>query len=99
MRAILGCLLTVAGALFGAQEYVFPDINAWIAAAVVLAGLALLLRRPAGATGADHEDSCQTCRGAGTVYSDEYNDWRQTGPVKVIRELCPACEGSGALVG
>jgi hypothetical protein len=27
------------------------------------------------------------------VYSAEYNDWRATGPVRTVREMCPSCEG------
>jgi rRNA maturation protein Nop10 len=27
------------------------------------------------------------------VYTAEWNDWRKTGPVHTIREICPACQG------
>lgn len=96
VRAIFGCLLIVTGVLFGAQQFVAPGSNLWIAAVVVLTGLCYLLRGPSRTVVAAGEDSCLTCHGAGTVYSDEYNDWRRTGPIRTIRDLCPACEGSGS---
>jgi hypothetical protein len=64
----------------------------WPSALAVCAGVAILLR-PSHESIDLREDGCRTCRGAGTVYSAEYNDWRATGPIRVLRELCPACEG------
>jgi hypothetical protein len=95
VRAILGCLLMVSGASIGAEEFLFENNNLLVATAFagVGIGIVLLLRRPNTAIDLRDDASCRTCRGAGTVYTAEYNDWRQTGPIKTIRELCPTCEG------
>jgi hypothetical protein len=93
MRAIVACLLLVIGALLAIQGLLQ---NLWVLAPAVLlvtAGLGLLLRNPPAPLDEDTGHGCGTCRGAGTVYSAEYNDWRQTGPIRTVRELCPACQG------
>ncbi len=98
MRAILGCLLMVTGPWLGVATLLSslsPGIGGWTACAfLVLLGLLLLGCRPGPAAPRD-ERACRTCRGGGTVYSEEYNDWRRAGPIPVIRELCPGCQGSG----
>jgi hypothetical protein len=68
----------------------------WLPALVLLIGLFMLLRHRSDddPLEASDGDRCITCRGVGTVYSAEWNDWRKTGPVLTIRELCPSCQGA-----
>lgn len=93
MRAIVGCLLMVSGTLLAAGQLLTADTSLWGAALLICAGVGLLLRRSPTTIDLRGYDGCRTCRGAGTVYSAEYNDWRSTGPIRVLRELCPSCEG------
>jgi uncharacterized membrane protein YfcA len=95
VNAIFGCLLGLVGGLLGIQELLtgeYPML--WLPVLFVSVGLFMLLRNQSDDVVDEvTEDGCTTCRGAGTVYSDEWNDWRKSGPVHTIRELCPTCQG------
>jgi hypothetical protein len=66
----------------------------WLPILLLSAGLFMSLRHRSDDDVIDLRDpgTCGTCRGVGTVYSAEWNDWRKTGPVHTIRELCPSCQ-------
>jgi len=98
VNAIFGCLMSLAGTLLMVQDLLSSAYKSlWLPVFLLSVGLFMLLRhesddlidRPDG-------DRCSTCRGVGTVYSAEWNDWRKTGPVHTIRELCPSCQGAEA---
>ena len=97
MNAIFGCLLSVGSALLLIQNLVSGNYSLlWLPVLIGAIGLFMLLRHRSDDDVIDlrdHEGTCATCRGAGTVYSAEWNDWRKTGPVQQIRELCPSCQG------
>jgi hypothetical protein len=93
VNAIFGALLSLTGSCLLVENVVASDYQlVWIPALLVFVGLIMLLRNRRDDDLA-HGASCDTCRGAGTVYSDEWNDWRRSGPVYTIRELCPTCQG------
>ena len=97
MNAIFGCLVSVGGALLLVQDLLTGDYRMlWLPAFLLSVGFFMLLRhQPDDDLMNDAPgDRCTTCRGAGTVYSAEWNDWRKSGPVHTIRELCPACQGA-----
>lgn len=97
MNAIFGCLLSLAGGLLMVQDLLTRDYRMlWLPVLLVSVGVFMLLRhRPDDDLApTDGNDRCTTCRGAGTVYSAEWNDWRKSGPVHTIRELCPSCQGA-----
>jgi hypothetical protein len=78
------------------QELLTSDyMLLWLPVLLLVIGAFMLLRhQPDDVIDLrDRHDNCTTCRGAGTVYSAEWNDWRKTGPVHTIRELCPSCQG------
>lgn len=97
MNAIFGALLSFTGSVLLVETLVDTEYNRlWVPALLLSVGLFMLLRHR-------REDElelildgghCPTCRGAGTVYSAEWNDWRRSGPVHTIRELCPVCHGT-----
>jgi hypothetical protein len=97
VNAIFGCLLSLGGGLFLIQDFVTGDYKMlWLPVALLTVGLLMLLRHRSYDDVADLRDghgTCATCRGAGTVYSAEWNDWRKSGPIQNIRELCPSCQG------
>jgi hypothetical protein len=95
VNAIFGCLLSLGGGLLLIQNIVSREYRSlWLAVLLLSVGLFMLLRhRPDDEQLDLPEGHCSTCRGAGTVYSAEWNDWRKTGPVHNIRELCPSCQG------
>ena len=104
MNAIFGSLLSLFGVLLGIQELLTDGYHQLWAPALLLAiGPFMLLRNRSQDDDDPPEhrrtDRCTTCRGAGTVYSQEWNDWRRPGPVHTIRELCPACQGSTSPTG
>lgn len=95
VNAVFGALLALAASVLYVTNLALGDYALlWLPSVLLVAGLALLLRnrREDEAELLEHE-FCGTCRGAGTVYTAEWNDWRRSGPVRSIRELCPACEG------
>ncbi|GAA3619101.1 hypothetical protein GCM10022223_39900 [Kineosporia mesophila] len=96
MNAVFGALLAIGASGLYAGNLLLGDYDMlWLPSLLLAAGLALLLRNRR-----DDEqeqaglDDCSTCKGAGTVYTDEWNDWRRSGPITTIRELCPTCEGT-----
>ena len=96
MNAVFGALLAIGATCLYAANLLLGEYSMlWLPSLVLAAGLALLLRN-----GRDDEQEraaaghCVTCHGAGTVYTDEWNDWRRSGPIRTIRELCPSCEGT-----
>ncbi len=97
MNAIFGCLLSLAGSLLLIQDLLTRDYKTlWLPAFLLSVGIFMLLRHQPDddlVEGIEY-DGCTTCRGAGTVYSAEWNDWRRSGPVHTIRELCPSCQGA-----
>ena len=97
MNAIFGCLLSLGGGLILVENLVSRDYKMlWLPVLLISLGLFMALRHKSDDDVIDLRDgegTCATCRGAGTVYSAEWNDWRKSGPVHNIRELCPACQG------
>ncbi len=97
MNAIFGCLLSLGGTLLLIQDLAVSSYRGlWLPVLLLTVGLFMLLRHRSDDDASDTADDpglCATCRGAGTVYSDEWNDWRRSGPIRNIRELCPSCEG------
>ena len=97
MNAIFGCLVSLGGALLMVQDLLSRDYKMlWLPVLLLSVGLFMLLRHQSDddLLESGDGDRCTTCRGAGTVYSAEWNDWRKTGPVHTIRELCPECQGA-----
>jgi hypothetical protein len=97
VNAIFGALLSLTGSVLLVELLVSSDYQwLWVPAVLLCLGMFMLLRnRRDDEIDLVHDDSsCVTCRGAGTVYSAEWNDWRRSGPVHTIRELCPSCQGS-----
>ena len=98
MNAIFGCLLSLGGGLLLTQNLVSGDYpSLWLPVLIFSVGLLMLLRHQSDDDVIDLRDgqnSCSTCRGAGTVYSAEWNDWRRSGPIHNIRESCPACQSA-----
>ena len=94
MNAIFGCLMSLAGALLLIQDLLTSEYKLlWLPVFLLSVGLFMLLRHQPDDLDRPDGDRCATCRGVGTVYSAEWNDWRKTGPVQQIRELCPSCQG------
>jgi hypothetical protein len=96
LNAIFGCLLSLGGGLLLIQELMTDSyMLLWLPVLLLTLGPFMLLRHESDDVIdlRDNGANCNTCRGAGTVYSAEWNDWRKTGPVHTIRELCPACQG------
>ncbi|GAB3239044.1 hypothetical protein [Kineosporia babensis] len=95
MNAVFGALLALAASVLYVTNLLLGDYTLlWLPSLLMVAGLALLLRnRRDDEIDLAEATSCGTCRGAGTVYTAEWNDWRRSGPVGSIRELCPSCEG------
>jgi hypothetical protein len=98
VNAIFGCLLAVGGSLLFLQDLVSRDYRSlWLSVLLAAVGSFMLLRHRPDDDVIDLREeaagTCATCRGAGTVYSDEWNDWRRSGPIQNIRELCPSCQG------
>ena len=97
MNAIFGCLLSLGGGGLLIQDLASSSYRSlWLPVLLLSVGLFMLLRHRPDDDPIDQDDDaslCATCRGAGTVYSDEWNDWRRSGPIRNIRELCPSCEG------
>lgn len=99
MNAIFGCLVSLGGSLLLIQNLLSRDYKLlWLPVLLLSVGLFMLLRHQPDDDQLDVAEGghCTTCRGAGTVYSAEWNDWRKTGPVHTIRELCPSCQGAAA---
>lgn len=99
MNAIFGCLVSLGGVLLLIQNLLSREYSLlWLSVLLVSAGLFMLLRNRRDDDLMETADGgrCATCRGVGTVYSAEWNDWRKTGPVHTIRELCPSCQGADA---
>lgn len=98
MNAIFGSLMSLAGVLLLIQDLLTSEYRMlWLSVFLLSAGLFMLLRHQPDDLGDRPDgDRCTTCRGVGTVYSAEWNDWRKTGPVHTIRELCPSCQGADA---
>ena len=98
MNAIFGSLMSLAGVLLLIQDLLVSGYRMlWLPVFLFTFGLFMLLRHQPDDLGHRTDgDRCATCRGVGTVYSAEWNDWRKTGPVHTIRELCPACQGAEA---
>jgi hypothetical protein len=100
VNAIFGCLVSLGGSLLLIQNLWAHNYSwLWVPVLLMSAGVFMQLRHrpddePVSVTIGDR---CPTCRGAGTVYSAEWNDWRKTGPVRRIRDLCPACQGATVL--
>ena len=96
VNAIFGCLISLGGALLLIQDLLSRDYKMlWLPVLLIAVGLFMLLRHRADdLMDVADGDRCTTCRGVGTVYSAEWNDWRKTGPVHTIRELCPSCQGA-----
>jgi hypothetical protein len=97
VNAIFGCLLSLGGGFLLIQDFANRDYKMiWLPLGLLLIGLVMLLRHRSYDDALDLRDGrgiCSTCRGAGTVYSAEWNDWRKSGPIQNIRELCPSCQG------
>jgi hypothetical protein len=96
VNAIFGCLISLGGSLVLIENLLTREYKLlWLPVLLVSVGLFMLLRHQPDddLMDAPDGDRCTTCRGVGTVYSAEWNDWRKTGPVHTIRELCPACQG------
>jgi len=95
MNAVFGALLAITASGLYAANLAFGTYGLlWVPSLLLTAGLALLWRnRRDDETERTVLNSCATCNGAGTVYTAEWNDWRRSGPVGSIRELCPTCEG------
>jgi len=96
VNAIFGCLISLGGALLLVENLLTSSYKIlWLPALLLSVGLFMLLRHQPDddLPGMAESDQCGTCRGAGTVYTAEWNDWRKTGPVHTIREICPACQG------
>jgi hypothetical protein len=96
VNAVFGALLALgATCLYAADVLLGAYHLIWLPSLMLVVGLSLLLRNRRDDEGepvpAGH---CTTCKGAGTVYTAEWNDWRRSGPVRSIRELCPTCEGT-----
>jgi hypothetical protein len=96
VNAVFGALLALAATCLYAADLVLGAYHLiWVPSLLLAVGLALLLRnRRDDETERAATDHCATCKGAGTVYTAEWNDWRRSGPVRSIRELCPTCEGT-----
>jgi hypothetical protein len=97
VNAIFGCLVSLGGSLLLIQNLLSRNYQLlWLPVLLLSVGLFMLLRHQPDDDQFELSDSdhCTTCRGAGTVYSAEWNDWRKTGPVHTIRELCPSCQGA-----
>lgn len=96
MNAVFGCLVSLAGLLLLVRDLLTGDYRMlWLPVMLLSVGPFMLLRHQSDDVSADEGgDRCTTCRGAGTVYTAEWNDWRRTGPVQTIRELCPSCQGA-----
>jgi hypothetical protein len=98
VNAIFGSLLSLGGGLLLFQDLLSRDYKIlWLPVLIVTVGLFMSLRHRSDDDVIDlrdNRDTCFTCRGVGTVYSAEWNDWRKTGPINNIRELCPACRGT-----
>jgi uncharacterized membrane protein YfcA len=97
VNAIFGALVSLTGSALLVQTLLSAEYQRlWIPAVLMCIGLIMLLRnrREDEMDAARYGARCSTCRGAGTVYSEEWNDWRRSGPIHTIRELCPVCQGS-----
>jgi hypothetical protein len=104
MNAIFGCLVALGGILLLIGDLASHHLKVlWLPVALLVLGPAMLLRHHR-----DEDDdadpnrddgTCPTCRGSGTVWSDEWNDWRRIGPVRTIRERCPACQDAEVASG
>jgi hypothetical protein len=97
VNAIFGCLVSLGGSLLLIQNLLSRDYKMlWLPVLLLCAGLFMLLRHQSDddLMQSGDGDRCTTCRGTGTVYSAEWNDWRKTGPVHTIREPCPECQGA-----
>ena len=97
MNAIFGCLVSLGGALLLIADLLTGKYQMlWLPVLLLVTGLFMLLRHVSDDDLPESADTdrCGTCRGAGTVYTAEWNDWRKTGPVHTIRELCPSCQGA-----
>jgi hypothetical protein len=97
VNAIFGCLIALGGGLLLIENLLTSGYRMlWLPVFLLAVGFFMLLRhRPDDDDVIDlrDQDRCSTCRGAGTVYSAEWNDWRKSGPIHTIRELCPSCQG------
>jgi hypothetical protein len=97
VNAIFGCLVSLGGSLLLITNLLTSEYRMlWLPVLLLSVGMFMLLRHQSDDDPLETMDGdrCTTCRGAGTVYSAEWNDWRKTGPVHTIRELCPACQGA-----
>jgi hypothetical protein len=95
VNAVFGSLLSLTGSALLVGILIIDDYEQlWAPALLLAVGLFMLLRNRRDDETDVNRKGCGTCRGAGTVYSAEWNDWRRSGPVHTIRELCPTCQGS-----
>ena len=97
VNAIFGCLVSLGGSLLLITNLLTREYRMlWLPVLLLSVGMFMLLRHQSDDDPLEPMDGdrCTTCRGAGTVYSAEWNDWRKTGPVHTIRELCPSCQGA-----
>ncbi|GLY17842.1 hypothetical protein LWF15_26495 [Kineosporia rhizophila] len=95
MNAVFGALLALVASVLYVTNLLLGDYALlWLPSLLLVAGLALLLRnRRDDESDQSGPEFCATCHDSGTVYTAEWNDWRRSGPIRSIRELCPACEG------
>ncbi|MBT0772111.1 hypothetical protein KIH74_24420 [Kineosporia sp. J2-2] len=99
MNAVFGALLAIGASGLYAENLLSSNYAMlWLPSLMLVVGLAMLLRNrrddELDGLGTAGLSDCSTCNGAGTVYTAEWNDWRRSGPITSIRELCPSCEGT-----
>ena len=101
MNAIFGCLVAMGGAVLLVQDLVTRDVRLlWLPVLLLVVGPFMMLRHQRDDEDERPDDGrCRTCRGAGSVHSAEWNDWRRAGPILNVREPCPDCRPVDATSG